>query len=367
MVALDVGGTLAFWSGDATRLVGRASQERAPTHLPSVPRVYEKIHTAVVGGVAEQRRRQAEHLPLGARRRARRARRTPSATAPGAARRGRGQPGSPTGSCCRRCATLFGDRLAAGDHRRRADRRPRCSSSSTPAASPSLEGYGMTETCAAAHAQHRRERCARHASGRPLPGTEVRDRRRRRDPDARAARLRRLLTERGGHERDAAPTAGCTPATSARSTTTATCTITGRKKDLIITSSGKNISPTNIESALRETPLDLRRRSSYGDRRSYLVALLTLDPDEAPQLAEQLGVPARPGRMATDERVREAIQTDGRRRQPALRADRADQALRDPRPRPLAGGGRADADAEGQARASSTSATPTASSGSTRG
>ena len=60
--------------------------------------------------------------------------------------------------------------------------------------------------------------------------------------------------------------------------------ITGRKKDLIITSSGKNISPTNIENALRESRW-ISQAVVHGDNRSYLVALITLDADEAPALA----------------------------------------------------------------------------------
>ena len=85
--------------------------------------------------------------------------------------------------------------------------------------------------------------------------------------------------------------------------------ITGRKKDLIITSSGKNISPENIESALRETRW-ISQAVVAGDRRPYLVALLTLDADEAPKLAEELGIPADLASMARDERVRAAIQED---------------------------------------------------------
>jgi long-chain acyl-CoA synthetase len=83
--------------------------------------------------------------------------------------------------------------------------------------------------------------------------------------------------------------------------------ITGRKKDLIITSSGKNISPENLESALRETRW-ISQAVVAGDRRSYLVALLTLDPDEAPRLAEELGIEPDLAAMAHDERVRAAVQ-----------------------------------------------------------
>jgi long-chain acyl-CoA synthetase len=66
--------------------------------------------------------------------------------------------------------------------------------------------------------------------------------------------------------------------------------ITGRKKDLIITSSGKNISPSNIEELLRETRW-ISQAVVVGDNRPYLVALLTVDPDEAAKLAERVGAP----------------------------------------------------------------------------
>jgi len=81
--------------------------------------------------------------------------------------------------------------------------------------------------------------------------------------------------------------------------------ITGRKKDIIITSSGKNITAANIENALKQTRW-IANAVAFGDRKPYLVALLTLDPDEAPKLAERLGVD--PLRFATDERVRAEIQ-----------------------------------------------------------
>jgi long-chain acyl-CoA synthetase len=85
--------------------------------------------------------------------------------------------------------------------------------------------------------------------------------------------------------------------------------ITGRKKDLIITSSGKNVSPEMLESALRETRW-ISQAIAAGDRRSYLVALVTLDPDEAPQLAEEAGVPFDLDAMASDERVRALVWKD---------------------------------------------------------
>lgn len=54
--------------------------------------------------------------------------------------------------------------------------------------------------------------------------------------------------------------------------------IVGRKKDLIVTTGGENVSPSTIETALRSVPL-VGQACVAGDRRPYLVALLTVDPD----------------------------------------------------------------------------------------
>lgn len=53
-------------------------------------------------------------------------------------------------------------------------------------------------------------------------------------------------------------------------------TITGRKKEIIITAGGKNIAPKNIEAALKELPL-ISEAVVIGDRRKFLTALITLD------------------------------------------------------------------------------------------
>ncbi|HEY0593423.1 MAG TPA: AMP-binding protein [Thermoanaerobaculia bacterium] len=68
-------------------------------------------------------------------------------------------------------------------------------------------------------------------------------------------------------------------------------TITGRKKDLIITSGGHNIAPQNIEHALKSIP-PVSQAVVLGDRRSFLVALLTLDPGTIPAVARAIGSPA---------------------------------------------------------------------------
>ena len=52
------------------------------------------------------------------------------------------------------------------------------------------------------------------------------------------------------------------------------------QKDIIITAGGKNIAPKNIESALTNLPL-VSQAVVIGDRRKFLSALITLDPEAA--------------------------------------------------------------------------------------
>ena len=65
--------------------------------------------------------------------------------------------------------------------------------------------------------------------------------------------------------------------------------IVDRKKELIITSAGKNIAPSNIESLLKESPI-VGHALAFGDNRPYVVAVLTLDGEVAPVVAQMGGV-----------------------------------------------------------------------------
>lgn len=65
--------------------------------------------------------------------------------------------------------------------------------------------------------------------------------------------------------------------------------IVDRKKELIITASGKNVAPSNIENHLKESPL-IGHAMAIGDNHSYVVALLTLDGEIAPLLAQKHGI-----------------------------------------------------------------------------
>ncbi|KAA0233929.1 MAG: long-chain fatty acid--CoA ligase [Actinobacteria bacterium] len=62
-----------------------------------------------------------------------------------------------------------------------------------------------------------------------------------------------------------------------------------RKKELIITAGGKNISPANLESALKMIPL-VGQAAAIGDKRKFVSALLVLDPEVAPAWAHQRGI-----------------------------------------------------------------------------
>jgi long-chain acyl-CoA synthetase len=66
-------------------------------------------------------------------------------------------------------------------------------------------------------------------------------------------------------------------------------TIVDRKKELIITAGGKNISPANLESSLKSHPL-VGQACVIGDRRKFLSALIVLDPDVAPAWAKGQGI-----------------------------------------------------------------------------
>ncbi|RYC04896.1 AMP-dependent synthetase/ligase [Nocardioides zhouii] len=65
--------------------------------------------------------------------------------------------------------------------------------------------------------------------------------------------------------------------------------VVDRKKELIITSAGKNIAPSNIENLLKESPL-VGHAMALGDNQSYVVAILTLDGEIAPLVAAKMGV-----------------------------------------------------------------------------
>ncbi len=303
VVVLDVGGTLVYWSGDPRKILDEVAAT-SPTHFVAVPRIYEKLHTGVVSAVEAagpvsrvvfawalevgRRARPAQRagLPLGrlTRARLRLANRLALAKVKG----------------------LFGGRLlmalvgAAPIDRELLEFFDACGVTV-------LEGYGMTESCAAATLNPLR--APRFGTvGKALPDSEIMV------TEDGEILMRGPHVFAGYHLNPEATSAILTDGWLASGdlgelSADGYLTVTGRKKDLIITSSGKNLTPVNIENALRETRW-ISEAVVYGDRKPYVVCMVTLDPDEAPKLADRLGVSADVKQMAADARVREVIQAD---------------------------------------------------------
>ena len=85
--------------------------------------------------------------------------------------------------------------------------------------------------------------------------------------------------------------------------------IVDRKKELIISAGGKNMSPANIEASLKTASPLIGQACCIGDARPYNTALIVLDPDFAPAWASAQGIEATTlEALAHDERVRAAVQ-----------------------------------------------------------
>ena len=303
ITGIKVGAQLAYWHRDPKRIVQDVS-EIQPTQLPSVPRIFEKIYTAATSKAEAAGGVKAKLFWW--------------AVGVGREVQDRQQRGGHPGLILKAQHALA-DRLVL--HKIRDLFGGRIKLAITGAAPieedilsfffaagvPVLEGYGMTETAAAITlntvAEHRLG-----TVGRPLPGCEVRI------ADDGEVLLRGPNIFMGYHKDDEATRETLRDGwlysgDLGELDDDGYLRITGRKKDLIITSSGKNITPSNIESALKQSRW-ISHAVIFGDRRPYLTALLTLDPDEAGALAEKLGVASKElADLAQDKAVRDELQT----------------------------------------------------------
>jgi long-chain acyl-CoA synthetase len=86
-------------------------------------------------------------------------------------------------------------------------------------------------------------------------------------------------------------------------------TIVDRKKEIMINAAGKNMSPTNIEAALKSASPLIGQACSIGDRRSFVTALIVLDADYAPEWAAQQNLEARTlEELASEPKLTAAVQ-----------------------------------------------------------
>jgi long-chain acyl-CoA synthetase len=296
-----VGFTIAFVS-DPTDLATAIPSLR-PTVLPSVPRVYEKIHTAVISAFAEtsgvKRALVDWSLPVGRRASELRATKSPL----------------PAGL---RVQHAIADRLVFAKVRERLGGRLRTPiSGGAPLAQEIaeffdvfgiriLEGYGLTE-CTTAATINTPERYRFGTVGPAFPGFELRV-----ADDGEL--LIRSETVFAGYYKDTEATAAVLAADGWLSTGDIAeidgdgfVRITDRKKDILVTAGGKNVAPQNIENDLKASRF-VSQALVVGDRRPYVAALITLEPDEIAKWAAAQGIEGDAAAIARDDRVHELIQ-----------------------------------------------------------
>jgi long-chain acyl-CoA synthetase len=303
-VVLSAGARLCFWSGDASRIIDELA-EFQPTHFPAVPRIYEKVYGAILGRIDDGPgpQRALFHWALGRGKRAR-----------GRLRDGRSL--NPIETLEFRLA----DRLVLAKVRGVFGQKLQVALVGAASVAPDLleffdacgvlvlEGYGLSESCSVA-TLNTPQALQFGTVGRPLPGTEV-------SIAADGEILIRGPQVFMGYYQDAEATAAALTEDGWLRTGDlgviddgGFVAITGRKKDLIITSNGKNITPVNIESALRERRY-ITEAVVFGDNRPYLVAMLTLDRDETAKLAARLGIAGNPETIANDPQVRDEVERE---------------------------------------------------------
>jgi long-chain acyl-CoA synthetase len=300
LAAFDLGSTLAYFGGDAKQIVGEL-QEVQPTYLPSVPRVFEKIYTLAQGALQsqspEEQQRTQQAIQLGLKMRALIASGEPipeELRAPFE---------EAEEKLFKNVRAIFGGRVR------------HATSGAAPIAKdileffwacgvPVLEGYGMTETATAATISTV-ENHRFGTVGRALPGVELK-----------IADDGEVLVKGpnifNGYHNQAATSFGAVEDGWLHTGDLGSIdedgylAITGRKKDIIITAGGKNLTPANIENELKQCRW-ISQAVMHGDQRPYPVVLITLDEEEIPLFARERGLPEDIPSLSRDPAVRELI------------------------------------------------------------
>jgi long-chain acyl-CoA synthetase len=296
-----IGYTIAFVPDPLE--VAAALPEVRPTVLPSVPRVYEKVHSAVVAAFDEATgaKRSLIDWAMGVGRRASALR----------------QAGEPV-PLALRAQLAAADRLVFAKVREKLGGRLRTPiSGGAPLAKEIaeffdaigiriLEGYGLTE-CTTAATTNTPERYRFGTVGPALPGFELRI------ADDGELLIRSETVFAGYYKEPEATAAVLGDDGWLRSGDVAEIdadgfvTITDRKKDIIVTAGGKNIAPQNLENDLKASKY-VSQALVIGDRRPYPTVLITLDPTEMGKWARERGIDSDPEALAADPQVHELVQ-----------------------------------------------------------
>ncbi len=303
LLTFDLGGTLAYFGGDTKQIVPELLEVK-PTYLPSVPRVFEKIYTLAHGAIEAKppaEREQAEQaIKLGMKVRM-------------MMLRGEEVPEAERKAFEEADEELFKNvRAIFGGNVRQA------TSGAAPIAReilefffacgvPVLEGYGMTETSTAATfstpANHRFG-----TVGRALPGVEIKI------ADDGEILIKGANIFHGYHNRADTGFGGVEEGWLHTGDLGSLdedgyLSITGRKKDIIITAGGKNLTPANIENELKQSRW-ISQAVMHGDQRPYPVILITLDEEEMPAWAREHGLPEDIPSLSRAPEVHELIQAE---------------------------------------------------------
>lgn len=313
-LAVDTGATLGFWRGDMKKLTDDLA-ELSPTHLVAVPRIFEKIYNKAYEQVGSGL---GQKLMDSAVETGREVRKTE--------RRG-GRVG-----VVQRVGHELADRALFDRVRQILGGRVRLALvGAAPVATELLEffdacgvlvleGYGLTETSAAG-AINRPDAFRFGTQGPPAPNTEVTLAERSGDDagddeegtDPGAEVLVRGPSVFQGYYKMPEETAEAVDHDGWFHTgdvgsfdDDGFLTITGRTKDIIVTSSGKNIPAARIENEIAQSRW-IEHAVLYGDDKNYLTALVSLDGDELEALCEQTGVDGDRETLAEADAVRKEI------------------------------------------------------------
>ena len=301
MLILDVGGTIAFWEEDKDKILDNL-QEVEPTHFAAVPRIFEKIYgraTAEAEGNPIKRKAFWKAVDVGRQVREHDER----GEEPGPILRESFEEADKR--VLSKVRDLFGSNLqfaatgAAPVQKEMLEFFFACGVKI-------LEGYGATETSAVATI-NRPHDFEFGTVGKALPGSEIEIA----DEDGEIL-IRGPHVFQGYHnleeetKEDLDEDGWYHTGDVGELDDDGFLSITGRKKDIIVTSSGKNIASGYIENKIAASRW-VSHTVVYGDDKPYLVALVTLDQDERDALLEEAGTSG-DGDIANDDKVRAEIQ-----------------------------------------------------------
>ena len=299
--SFDLGATIAYWERDPLKIMPNLA-ELKPTYFPSVPRIFEKIYTTATSAMEKEGGLKKAIFEWAIRvggkvREAERSGRKPGFLL-------RKQHELADKKVLSKIRGLFGGqlRLAVSGA---APINPDILRFFDAAGVLVLEGWGMTETSTAATISTPDD-FKIGTIGKPFPGCEVRI------ADDGEILVKGPNVFQGYYKNDEATRETIVNGWLHTGDLGAIdpdgfIRITGRKKDIIITAGGKNITPANLENEIKQHPL-VSQCVVVGDRRPYLVALVTLDPEEAVAYAKEHGLPEDPAQLAADGDVRTAIE-----------------------------------------------------------